>query len=209
MSALRFYFGVLGTLLIFSATSFAGNPEGFDDATLAKALQGETVLETLKDTGDEYHIFQRTYFANVSSDAYIELAVNHPKYVDMFDEVEAAQTLSINNDRTNFKYSLNLKVKVGFATFYMDGEGEQKVTYAPAPDEEALIKNTLVGHQDKVKHLYQNTRMIPYQGGILIEEELHLKMQKASTTNTMIKNYLKGFFSRYVVAFRKELGGEV
>lgn len=207
-----YFHSLLATCVLFAAaqTALADPPAGFDAETLKQVMSGKIVGEVKTDTANEYRLVNRAYFHKVSTDAFLDLAVDHAKYPSMFSpEVQDARTLTVNEDKTVYTYTMDLEVTMGLFTFYLHPEAKHTLKRAADPTAEAHLLNELTSHKEQVELLVQNTRLIPHESGILVEEDLHLKMKPGTVQGSSIKNYLKKFFARYVDTFRKELKGEL
>ncbi|MCB0404220.1 MAG: hypothetical protein KDD51_05495 [Bdellovibrionales bacterium] len=199
-------FGLLCLIVSFAQTAFAASiPEGFTESVLEQVAEGKIVADVRKDTENEFHAFHRAYYHKVSADSFLKLAINHPKYAALFDEVEDARTLESNSDLTELTYAMDLKVKVGFISFYLNGKGRHKVRYPENAEDEGQVLNELLNYKDKVTKLTQNIRLVPYKEGMLVEQELVLKMHPDASSKKAIKDYLKNFLMRYLSTFRTEL----
>lgn len=208
-----FFNTLLATCVLIGVSSrvlAAEPPAGFDAETLKQVMAGKIVAEVKTDEKTEYRQINRAYFNKVSTDAFLDLAVNHAKYPALFSpEVQDARTLTVNDDKTVYTYLMDLEVTMGLFTFYLHPEAKHTLKRAADPTAEATLKNELTSHKEQVEFLYQNTRLVPYENGLLVEEDLHLKIKQGSAQSASIKSYLKKFFARYVDTFRRELKGQL
>lgn len=193
-------------LAVSRISSAERDPEGFDPETLAKVLSGKIVQQQVISTPVELRTMIRAYFDRVSGYAYIQLATDHPKWAQLFPGVKEGKTTFVNEIKTYFEYELSLVVKYGPYTIPLYPKGKQTVTYAPDAVSESKILNELTNYKDYIEFLVQKTRLIPYQTGILIEDDVHLKVK--NQVPAAVKSELAEFFNRYVETFRKALGGE-
>lgn len=198
--------GLLCLVVSFTQQAFSASiPEGFTETVLEQVATGKIVAEVRKDTEDEFHAFHRAYYHKVSPDSFLKLAINHPKYAALFEEVEDARTLESNSDLTELTYAMDLKIKVGFISFFLNGKGRHTVSYPETAEDEGQVFNELLNYKDKVLKLTQNIRLVPYKEGMLVEQELVLKMHPDASSKKTIKDYLKKFLTRYLNTFRTEL----
>lgn len=199
-------FGLLCLLFSFTQHSYGDDiPSGFTEAVLEQVMAGKIVPDVKKDTTNEFHAFHRAFYKGVTVDSYIKLAINHPKYASLFEEVEDARTLEANTALTLLTYAMDLKIKVGFISFFLNGKGRHTVKYPETAEGEGQVHNELLNYKDKVKLLTQNIRLVPYEDGILVEQEIDLEMQPDASSKETIKNYLKNFLTRFMSTFRAEL----
>jgi len=200
---------ILGAVLCLSANlARAEGPAGFEDpALLESVMNGKIVFEDKLDTKVEFRTVGKAFFAKASPEAYAQLASNFEKYPQLFTEVKEGKTLTTSDDKLDRTYSLNLEVKVGFITQQVLAEGHQ--TLVPALDaiSEYRILNEITNLKDQLKSATQVTRLIPHEGGFLVEDDVHVVLTKPSATSGMVKKKLKEFFGRYIATFRKELTG--
>lgn len=201
------FISAMSVFLAVSQISMAErDPEGFDPETLAKVLSGEIVLQQVVSSPVELRTMIRAYFDRVSGDAYIRLATDHPKWAQLFQEVKEGKTTLVNETKTYFEYALSMVVKYGPYTIPLHPTGKQNITYAPDAVSESKIINELTNYKDYIEFIIQKTRLIPYQTGILVEDDVHLKVK--NQVPQAVKTELANFFNRYVETFRKALGGE-
>lgn len=181
---------------------------GFEDPVLLeKVMSGQVVLEEKIATKKEFRTIIRAYFNKVSPEAYYKLATNHAKYPSMFEEVVEGATTSVSADALDLDYRLHLKVKVGMFEYDAYPEGHHKIIPAKDAISEARVVNEITNYEDQIKYSRQTTRLIPYQTGILIEDDVHFTLKSDSAAASLMKKKLKEFFTRYVSTLRKELQG--
>ncbi|MBI4404941.1 MAG: hypothetical protein HY537_12305 [Deltaproteobacteria bacterium] len=194
--------------MFFAVIASAGDPPiGFDEETLGKVMAGQIVTKELVGTKNEFRHVIRAYFNKVSSDAYIGLATDHPRYATLFPEVKEGKTLKVNDTRTEFDFWLHLDLQYGPYTIPMYPELHQTVFRAPDQLSEARIQSELSNYKDEMDFGMQKTRLIPYETGMLVEEDIHFKAKEAIPTASLVKQELLKFYSRYVDTFRRVLQG--
>lgn len=205
----RLALSLLGLFAVTAMAAPADPPIGFEDpALLGTVMDGKIVLQDKVDSKVEFRTVAKAFFNKVSPDSYVALAVNHPKYKDLFSEVKKGETTKISDDKSTYDYKLHLRISVGPFSQDVYPEGRQVITLATDALAEARIDNEIVNYKDEIKSAIQVTRLIPYQGGILVEDDVHVVLAKPSAQSGMIKKKLKEFFTKYVTAFRKELQGD-
>lgn len=204
-----FVYFLLVLLAPVTAQDYADGPVGFEDpALLAKVMEGKIVMEDKVDTKVEFRTVAKAFFNRTAPEAYAALATNHPKYADLFTEVKKGETLKVSTDKTEFDYKLHLVFKVGPFSQDVYPEGHQKVTFGADATAEGRIDNEILNYKEEIKSATQVTRLIPYENGILVEDDVHVVLVKPSSQSGMIKKKLKEFFGQYVSTFRKELQGQ-
>jgi len=182
-------------------------PKGFEDPKLlAKVMSGEIVSETLIDTKTEHQTIVRAYFNRVSSDAYIRLATNHHKYPSMFPEVKGVPK-SVKINENEFEYTLDVLIQTGPFSFHVYPDFLQVVTPAPDLVSESAIANDVTNYTDVLEFFRQRTRLIPWETGILVEDNLHAKIKKEYIQAAAVKKQILQTFLRYTETLRKELSG--
>jgi len=183
-------------------------PEGFKDPLLLeKVMKGEIIIQDTISTPTEFRTIGRAFFKKVSPNAYLDLATNHPKYPDLFEEVKKGETLEINSSKTEFKYRLDILIEVGFLSEHVYPEGIQKLVRAEDAISESTVDNEITNYTQTIKFSRQHTRLIPYKDGMLVEDDVHFQLQKDSGLSGIIKQELKKFFTKYISRFRQELQG--
>ncbi len=196
--------------ICLASLAFAQDPPtGFEDPVLLGSVMGGKVIYQDKiDTKIEFETVAKAFFTKTSPEAYAMLAVNHPKYPQLFQEVKEGHTTKISEDKLDYDYRLKLVIQAGFITQEVFPEGHQHLIPAADAISEYRIQNAITNYTDDIKSATQVTRLIPYDNGILVEDDVHVILQKPSAQSNIIKKKLKEFFSKYVLAFRKELTGQ-
>jgi hypothetical protein len=210
----QLYFSIIGCVFFLSSPSLATGPQdapvGFKDPVLlGRVMKGEAVIQEPIGTQTEFQTVVRLYFNRVSPEAYAILATNHRVYPTMFDEVKEGRTTKANVGLTEFDYWLDLLVGTGILEDHVYPEGHQTFTPAADTKSEALIVNHLTNYQDTIQSAVQRTRLIPYETGMLVEDDIHILMQDASLSSRIVKKKLHDFFVKYVSALRVALHGEI
>lgn len=184
-------------------------PKGFEDpALLEQVLKGKIVTKEIVNTPTEVHTVIKSFFQAVSSDAYLDLAVDYPKYSQMFSEIESAHQLTVNADKTEYDCALNIKMKIGILEKKAYAELHQILTRSRDAISEAKFTQNITNNADKVVKAIQTTRLIPYSGGLLVEDDIHFVLTTEGAKGGVLKRYLKGLFDRYTSTFRTTLKGE-
>lgn len=194
-------------LFVCALPLFAANPPaGFEDAALLKdVMAGKIILKDLVDSNIEFKTVAKAYFYRVTPDHYLGLAVDHPRYSKLFEEVKEGKTTKVSDDKSVFDYWLHLSINVGIFDYDAYPEGRQRLFVADETNPEFRIANEITNYKDQLKFATQNTRLIPWEDGFLVEDTVNAVLVKPSSFSGMIKKELKKFFSKYVTTFRKEL----
>jgi len=193
-----------------SSITFAGEtPKGFEDAKLlGRVMNGEIVFTPIKDTAIEFRGYVRSFFNKVSTDAYIDLATNHARYPELFNEIKDVKSIGSNAAKTEFDYRATLMVSVGPFTQPVYPQLHQIIARATETLGEAHLAQTITNYADMIAKSLHKTRLIPYEGGILVEDEVSFTLAKSVLGAGTVKNKLKEFFNRYSKVFRKALSGD-
>lgn len=197
------------SVLFLSQVTLADPIQGFEDPNaLAKIMNGEILVTDAVETKVEFRSFVRAYFNKVSPDAYIDVLTNHEMWSELIPEVKEGKTTNVNADKTVFDWWLHMKIKYGFLTFNVYPEGQQTVYRAVDTKSEAKVRNVITSHQDYIKEATQTTRLIPYQNGFLVEDNIHVVIHKPSNQADTIKKELKKTFVNLIGSIREELQGD-
>lgn len=202
-------FGVVFGFL-FSTVVFAGDPpKGFEDAAaLEQMLAGKVFITTLKDTATEQHTVIRSFFKKVSPEAYVGLATDHVQYPRLFpQDIRAAKTLKVNDAKTEFDYMLRIVTKIGPLEKKFDATLHQVVTPAPDAISETKVFQSVTNYKDMILSSAHSTRLIPWEDGLLVEDDIQYLIDKSATTGGALKKKLNAVFNSYTTIFRKELKG--
>lgn len=197
---------VLCLLVLASSMTLADPPEGFEDpGLLAKVLNGDIVIEDIVDIPLEFRSYGRSYFDGVSSEAFVEGITDHARWPDLIGEVKEAKTTKINADQTEFDFWAHMIVNYLFFTYEFYPEGRQ--TISPAPDilSETKIYSVITNYQEEYKMLEMDTRLIPYETGILVEDDIHIVLVEESLYSDIAKKEAKKKYLELMTNLRKDL----
>jgi len=198
-------------LLVFSLALVARAetpPEGFEDAAVfEKVMGGEIHAQEALATKKEFRTIFRAYFPKIVATQYADLVVSHARYPEMFDEVKAAKTTKVNPGRTEFDYWAHIVYKFGIFNYDVYPEGRHTLVLPTTAYAEARVLHEVLNYKDQLNKVLETTRLIPWEGGILVHDDIYFMLQKESSQSTMIKNQLKKQFLRYLEKFREVLTG--
>ena len=189
-------------------------PKGFEKPGFIEELKtGKVIMETPVSSSTELIQIVRAYFKSVNTEHYIELAINHEKYGLMFKDgsprIKSASTVNVNPEKTEYEYALLVEADGPLnSVFEVKATGKQTVFRAESELLESKIENILTSHKDKFIRATQDTRIIPFEDGLLVEDRFQIILKQISSTTTILKKQLGVLFSRFPDAFRKELGAE-
>ena len=112
-----FFMGLLCTLFTVGvAPVFAAGqpPQGFQDSKIfSDVMSGSINNQTITNTDLEQQLYLRSYYNKVSPQAYAQLAISFEKYPDLFEEVESAETVSVNSAKNVFRYKMDIALSYG------------------------------------------------------------------------------------------------
>lgn len=178
-------------LVIFIATvgiARAEPPEGFEDPVLLqKVMAGEVVVQDVLSTKVEFRTFSRSFFDEVSPKEYVDLVTDHPKWPMFVPEIKEGKTTKVNEDRTQFEFWLHVVAQFGLFTYDLYPEISQTIYWANDEVNESRIYSLLLNGQEDVKLGEVTTRLIPYETGILVEDNIHVVLVKESGYSSLIK----------------------
>ncbi len=197
---------LLFLVLFATRILLADAPAGFEDpALLAKVMQGKIVIEDKVSTSTEFVSVGKAFFKQTSPVVYSQLAVNYPLYPKMFEEIKEGQLLNSNAEKTEFDFKLHMEVSVGPFAYDVYPEGKHLLQLPQDAISEGKVVMKVTNYTEYLKRADQTTRLIPYEGGILVEDTVHVVLQKASSQGNIVKKKLKEFYNKYIDGMRKEL----
>lgn len=183
----------------------ADKPVGFEDAAIYDAVMaGEIHEATLVDTKKESRRIFRAFFPKTSPEAFLDLATNHAKFPEMFPEVLEARTTKVNADRTEFDSWMKVHIKVGPFSKTVYPETRQKIKRGADAISESTMDSELLNQKESVEFVRGTTRLIPWEGGILIHSDSHFLLHQQAGLG-MIKKKMMEQERRELEAFRKVL----
>lgn len=209
MKSFKFSYLVLSFSLLASAGDL---PAGFEKAGFIEQLKtgGKAVTEIPINAPTELIQISRAYYVGVKDETYVALVTDHPKYSLMFSDgsprIRNALTLSSNKEKNQFEYALHIEVDGPFGAVYeVNPTGKQIISSSTAPQPEIKIVNDLTNYKAEFSLASQTTRIIPFAGGILVEDRVHIVLKKQTQTSAAMKKQLGILFGRFLETFRKEL----
>ncbi len=183
-------------------------PPGFQDQKiLNNVLAGNIDTQSVVDTNLEQHVFLRAQFKKVSPEAYKDVSTDFEGYGDILEEVQTAATLKVNADKTEYDYSMDVVFQAGPFPFHVYPEGHETWMAPKDVTSEGKILNVITNYKETFKSATESVRLIPYDGGILVEDEVHVLLLKDGVTAAQVKSQLVNEFKRMLVAFRTKLKG--
>jgi len=183
-------------------------PKGFEDAKLMeKVLAGKIVVEEVANTKLEYRVYLRSFFKKVSPDAFAALAVDYAKYPDLFEEILRTKTLAVSEDKTQYTYWADILIPYGIFEFHAYPEGKHTLKMAKDAISESIVVHEITNYKETLAQGMQSTRLIPYADGMLVEDDIHIKLVKDNAQSAAIKKQVIKQFSRMMETFRTALSG--
>ena len=194
----------------FAAPSFADNPpQGFTDPTLLQqVMSGQIVTQTISDTQYEANFIVRSFWDKVTTDRYQDAVVDYPHYPDVFEAVQEGDLVSVNADKTEYDYKLDILEQVGPISEDFYPTGHHSLVRLQKGVAEAHLNNTLTNYKDVLPTATQSIRLIPWQTGMLVEDTINLQANPQATGAALVKQRMEDFFQSYTANFRKALNGE-
>jgi hypothetical protein len=203
----RFHYVSVVLSVVLSVPALAKG-RGFEDPVLLdKVMKGNIVVEQVMATKTEFKSSVRAFFKGVSPEAYTDLFTSHKKWIGLLPEIKDAKTNSASADKTEYTYWMHMKVKYAIFTFDIYPEGKQTIAAGKDAVSEWAIKNEITNYKDDLKLAEENLRLIPHQGGILVEDNIHVILAKESSQATTAKKEIEKKWVALMGAFRDELGG--
>ncbi len=195
-------------LVLFSVSAMADVVPGFEDAAVFKdVMAGKIKVQELAATDTKATFVIRAFFPKTSSDLYVDLVTNHKEYPAMFSEIKDAKTLSANAERTEWTYWMDILITHLIFSQHIYPEGKQVYQRAADAVSEGVLTHTLSNYGEDMKEMVQKTRLIPYQGGILVHDYIHYESKKSSSFSGTIQKKLKEQFVRFMTVYRRKLSG--
>ena len=192
---------------LFSSLVLAADPPvGFQDpALLAKVMSGKADVFEKVSSSKEFETIVRLFIDRATPEAYAKVATNHAAYPSIFTEVKQGKTLQANSQLTEFDYWLDMLVIYSGFTEHIYPEGHQTVLFGVDVRSETTIDHHLKNYEETIAASSQHTRLIPWETGILVEDDTHIVMVEASMTSAIVKKKLHDFFASYAINLQKAL----
>jgi hypothetical protein len=178
-------------------------PAGFDAALLKRVMKGEIVLEQKIDTAREMKSVFRAFVPGASPEAYQKVVLNYEKYPSIFSDVLQAQTRNTTPDSAS--YWIQLQVRVALFQREIELEGVHAIWYPKDAQSEGALLNTITNQEEYLEFATAYSRLIPWEGGTLIEDTVHLKLQPSVSFGSMLKKQVLQLFRKYIEGFRSVL----
>ncbi len=193
-------------LCLLALPAVAEPVTGFEDqVVLDSVMTGTVTVEEVLATDSESTFVIRGFFPKVTPDQYVDLATDHRKYPSMFSEIKEAKTTWVNSERTEWKYWMNIVIKVLFFTKTIYPEGKQVYSRPVNAIGEGVLTHTVENYADTLKTMIERTRLIPYQDGMLVHDYINYILTKSSSSAEMIRSKLREQFVRFLTTYRKVL----
>ena len=194
--------------VLFTVSARADGARGFEDPVLlGQVMQGKILVEQVLAAKTEFKSTVRAYFNQVSPEAFTDLFTSHKEWVGLIPEIEEAKTLTANAGKTEFTYSMHLKIKYAIFNFDIYPEGKQTVVAGKDALSEWTLYNDITNYKDNFTQAGETVRLIPYQGGILLEDFIHVILATESSHAIAAKKEIEKKWIALLTAFRTKLGG--
>ena len=158
-----------------------------DPSTFDAVLNGEIIVEDQLDTGTVFLSVVRAYFFRTHPREYVELITDHPRWPELVKDFREGRTLDSNPEGTLFDWWLSMRVQFGLFHYEFFPTGRQTVKERLG---ETTVHNLLDGGE-MVKIAEQRTRLVPYQGGMLLEDEIRVEIESPSPFASAAKREVK------------------
>ncbi len=193
-------------LALISFSAVADTIPGFEDSALLKeVMDGKIKVQEVSTSDTQGTFVIRAFIPKASPEMYAEVATNHKEYPAMFSEVKDAKTKSVNSDRTEWTYWMDIQIKVFLFSQHIFPEGKQVFERPADAVSEGVLTHTVANYADTLKDMVEKSRLIPYEGGILVHDYVHYELQKPSSFADTIRKKLKEQFVRFMTVYRKKL----
>jgi len=203
-------FFILSVLVCLPAVVRAdGVPPGFDAPGLMdRVMNGEIVLDETVNTDTEFQDYFRAFFDKTTPAAYGALVTDYEIYPQLFDNMKDGKTTSVNADHTVYTYTLTVEESIGPFTETVYPEGQETLQLTPDANGESHILNEITNYQNNLNYATETVRLIPYQTGMLVEDDVHVSIKNSSPATGMVKSQLQKQFQSYLSVFREHLQGK-
>jgi hypothetical protein len=195
------------TLFLLAArVSPAATIPGFEDPqVLEKVMAGTLTQNTVESASNMIHIVYRAFLPSVSPDLYVGVAANFEHYPDYMSDIKEGKTLSSNADHTELTFSLDYLLKLGFIKKQVQVEGTASYHKAPDAVSEATFNLGITNYTEYVSGGALNTRLIPYNGGILLYADLSATVLQGTVFMSTIRQKVGEGVNGMLAAFRTQL----
>ncbi len=122
-------FLLLGFVIGSFFASAAPVPVGFEDeAVLQSVMSGEFMEEPLLNTSTELHTVFRAFFPQTSSDSFMALTIDHPRYPEIYSTFKEGRTTQISADQTQFDWWSHMVIHVGLFSKHLYPTGRHTLS---------------------------------------------------------------------------------
>lgn len=181
-------------------------PKGFEaPGILEKVVGGQVLAEDQVDISTAMRVVFRAFFSGVTPDRFVDAVTDHANYPNLFPEVQTGRTVSVNADKTQWDYAVDINAKIGFFTKKIHVEAHQQIVPAKDLVSEWTMTDAITNNREELKQALNSMRFIPYGNGFLFYSVYNVQLQNAGPFNGMAKKRLRDEALRQIRTFRKTL----
>jgi hypothetical protein len=184
----------VGVSQFLSTTGFAATaPSGFDEPGLMDQLQkGKIVQKDIVNTARELKVLYRSFFKGITVDDYINTVIDHDRYFKYLSDVKDSQRVKevVANEQYEYKVTLNVSTPLG--KMELEPALVQRIAKGATATDETLITDTVTNYEKDIKGAGFDTRIVPYDGGLLIAHTNYLNLKSATFFGSAKKDFREG-----------------
>lgn len=197
---------VLSASQLLSTTAFAATPpSGFDEPGLVDQLQkGKVVQKDVVNTARELKVLYRSFFKGISVDDYIAIIIDHDNYSKYLSDVKASKRLKEIDAGKHYEYELTISTRTPLGKMDFDPVLDQVINKGATATDESTITDTVTNYTKDIKGGGYETRIVPYNGGLLIAHTNYLSLKSTSFFGSAKKDFRDGGETK-IIELRDEL----
>lgn len=184
----------VGASQLFSTTGFAGTaPSGFDEPGLIDQLQkGKIDQKDIVNTARELKVLYRSFFKGITVDDYINKVIDHDSYYKYLSDVKDSKRLKEVVANKQYEYEVTVNVSTPLGKMKLEPTLEQKIAKGATLTDETTLTDTVTNYEKDIKGAGFDTRIVPYDGGLLIAHTNYLHLKSASFFGSAKKDFREG-----------------
>ncbi|GEM_PF-6342293 len=179
---------------LLSTTALAATPpSGFDEPGLVDQLQkGKIVQKDIVNTARELKVHYRSFFKGISVDDYIAKVIDHDNYSKYLSDVKSSKRLKEIDAGKHYEYEMTISTRTPLGRMDFDPVLDQVINEGAAATDETTITDTVTNYSKDLKGGGYDSRIVPYDGGLLIAHTNYLSLKSASFFGSTKKDFRDG-----------------
>ncbi len=186
-------FAVSVSLFLSTSAAAARPPTGFDEpGVIDQLMKGKVLQKDLVSTLREIKVQYRSFFKGISVDEYIAKVIDHDNYFKYLSDVKSSKRIKEVVAGKRYEYELEMDVRTPLGNMTLEPVFDQLINKGAAATDETTLTDTVTNYTSDIKGAGYDTRIVPYEDGLLIAHTNYLTLKSATLFGSAKKDFRDG-----------------